>query len=72
MSETEPKYYTKSEVNRMLEVVEREKRELFSEYEQMQKENDYLRKTNDLILQVASISSEMNTFLLKEIQALRN
>jgi len=72
MSETEPKYYTKSEANRMLEAVEREKRELFSEYEQMQKENDYLRKTNDLILQLASISSEMNTFLLKEIQALRN
>ena len=40
MSETEPKYYTKSEVNHMLGEVEREKRELFSEYEQMQQEID--------------------------------
>jgi cell division septum initiation protein DivIVA len=47
MSETEPKYYTKSEVNRILEVVEREKRELFSEYEQLQQEIDDLKMENE-------------------------
>lgn len=47
MSETEPKYYTKSEANRMLEAVEREKRELFSEYEQMQQEIDDLKMENE-------------------------
>lgn len=40
-------YYTKSEVNRMLEAVEREKRELFSEYEQMQQEIDDLKIENE-------------------------
>lgn len=47
MSETEPKYYTKSEVNRMLEAVERQKWNLFSEYEQMQQEIDDLKKENE-------------------------
>lgn len=47
MSETEQKYYTKSEANRMLEAVEREKRELFSEYEQMQQEIDDLKMENE-------------------------
>ena len=47
MSETEPKYYTKSELNHMLEEVEREKRELFSEYEQMQQEIDDLKIENE-------------------------
>lgn len=42
MSETEPKYYTKSELNHMLEVVE-----LFSEYEQMQQEIDDLKMENE-------------------------
>jgi hypothetical protein len=32
MSETEPKYYTKSEANRMLETVERQKWNLFDDY----------------------------------------
>ena len=55
MSETEPKYYTKSEANHMLEEVEREikccavfwKRELFSKYEQMQQEIDDLKIENE-------------------------
>lgn len=48
MSETEPKYYTKSEANRMLEEVERQKWELFSEYEQMQQEIDDLKVNENL------------------------
>lgn len=32
MSETEPKYYTKSEANHMLEEVERQKWNLFDDY----------------------------------------
>ena len=41
------KMYSATELNHMLEVVEREKRELFSEYEQMQQEIDDLKIENE-------------------------
>ena len=43
MSETEPKYYTKEEVNRMLEAVEQQKWHLFCDYEKLQMENENLK-----------------------------
>jgi regulator of replication initiation timing len=49
MSEIEPKYYTKSELNHMLGEVEQQKRELFSEYEQMQQEIDDLKMENEIL-----------------------
>lgn len=47
MSETEPKYYTKSEVNRMLEAVEQQKWNLFSDYEKLQREIDEMKIENE-------------------------
>ena len=49
MSETEPKYYTKSEANRMLEAVERQKWHLFSDYEKLLQEIDDLKMENEIL-----------------------
>ena len=56
MSEIEPKYYTKSEVNRMLEAVEQQKWNLFSDYEKLQQEIDDLKMENEIL-------KERNTLL---------
>lgn len=50
------KMYSATELNHMLEVVEREKRELFSEYEQLQQEIDDLKMENEKL-------KELNTLL---------
>jgi len=56
MSETEPKYYTKEEVNRMLEVVEQQKWNLFKDYgkllqriSELETENKELKMMNALL-----------------------
>ena len=49
MSETEPKYYTKSEANRMPEEVERQKWHLFSDYEKLLQEIDDLKMENEIL-----------------------